>query len=193
MLAERLSGAMFGEAGTAQETLDQLRKGPWDILVLDVTMPGRSGLEILHEISRAQPRLPVLVLSMHPDEQYALRVLKAGAAGYISKDRASAELVAAVKTVLSGGSHCSPAVAETLVSHLSGKALKLPHDRLSNRQFELLRLLASGKPAKAIARELSVSAQTISTHRARILKKLGLHSTAELIRYAVQNRLVDQE
>jgi DNA-binding NarL/FixJ family response regulator len=193
MLTERFSGAVFGEAGTAQETLDQLREGPWDILVLDVTMPGRSGLEILHEISRAQPRLPVLVLSMHPDEQYALRVLEAGAAGYISKDRASAELVAAVKTVLSGGRHCSPAVAETLVSHLSGKALNLPHERLSNREFELLRLLASGKPAKAIAREVSVSAQTISTHRARIVKKLGLHSTAELIRYAVQNRLVDQE
>ncbi len=191
MLAESFSGAMFGEAGTAQETLDQLWKGPWDILVLDVTMPGCSGLEVLHEITRAQPKLPVLVLSMHPDEQYALRVVEAGAAGYISKDRASAELVAAVKTVLSGGKHYSPAIAEKLVNHLGGQGLKLPHERLSNREYEILRLLASGQPAKAIARELSVSPQTISTHRARILKKLGLHSTAELIRYAVQNRLVD--
>jgi len=192
ILTHHFPGPRFGEAGTSQETLDQIWKSRWDILVLDISMPGSSGLEILARIKEAQPKLPVLVLSMHPEEQYALRSLEAGAAGYVTKNRSPAELVAAVKTVLAGGKYVSPAVAEKLASHLSGQTMKLPHERLSNREYEILHLLVSGKPAKIIAQELSVSAQTISTHRGRILKKLGIHSTAELIRYAIEHRLVDQ-
>jgi len=191
MLKDHFPGARFGEAGTSQETLDQVWKRRWNILVLDISMPGPSGLEILARIKETQPKLPVLVLSMHPEEQYALRSLEAGAAGYVTKDRAPAELVAAVETVLAGGKSVSNAVAEKLAGRLSGQTLKGPHERLSNREYAILQLLVSGKPAKIIARELFVSPQTISTHRRRMLEKLGLHSTAELIRYAIENRLVD--
>jgi len=191
MLKDHFPDARFGEAETSQETLDQLWKTSWDILVLDISMPGPGGLEILARIKEALPKLPVLVLSVHPEEQYALRALQAGAAGYITKDKASAELVVAVKKVLAGGKHVSQAVAEKLAGHLSGQKLKLPHERLSNRELEILRLIAVGIPTKSIAVQFSVTSQTISTHRSRILKKLGLHSTAGLIRYAIQHRLID--
>jgi two-component system invasion response regulator UvrY len=190
MLTDHFPGARFGEAGTAEETLAQAGKR-WDMLVLDISMPGLSGLEILARIKKSQPGLPVLVLSVHPEEQYALRTLEAGAAGYITKARASAELIAAVEKILSGGKHFSPAVMAKEVSHLRGQAVKLPHELLSNHEYEILRLIGSGHSMKQIARQFSVSPQTISTHRSRILKKLGLRSTAELIRYAIENRLVD--
>jgi len=191
MLIHHFPGARFGEAGDAKETLDQLWKTRWDILVLEISMPGTSGVEILAHIKEAQPKLPVLVLSMHSEDRYALRSLEAGAAGYVTKDRALAELLAAVETVLAGGKYVSNAVAEKLAGRRSGRVLKLPHERLSNREYALLRLLVAGNPAKIIARELSVSPQTISTHRTRMLKKLGLRSTTELIRYAIENQLVD--
>jgi DNA-binding NarL/FixJ family response regulator len=191
MLADHFPGARFGEAGTSQETLDQVRKRPWDILVLDISMPGPSGLEFLARIKQAQPKPPVLVLSVHPEDQYALRALEAGAAGYITKDKASAELVAAVKTVVAGGKHVSHAVVQKLAARLPGQTVKLPHESLSNREYQVVRMIASGQSLRQIAQQLSVSPQTISTHRARILEKLGLQTTAALIRYAVQNKLVE--
>ena len=191
ILARHFADARFAEAETATGALEHIRTRAWDIMVLDVTIPGRGGLEILKEVKKLRPNLPVLMLSMHPEEQYAIRVLQAGASGYITKIRAPLELVEAVKKVLSGGKYISPGLAESLVNHIGHRAPKTLHERLSNREFQVLRLMASGKSAKNIAHELSVSPQTISTHRARILKKLGLKTTAALIRYAVENELID--
>jgi len=191
ILARHFLDARFGEAETAESALEHVRNRAWDIMVLDVTMPGRNGLEILKEVKKVRPTLPVLMLSMHPEEQYAMRVLQAGASGYITKIRAPHELVEAVKKVMSGGKYISPALAENLANHIGHGAKRWAHERLSNREFQVLRLMASGKSAKNIAQELSVSAQTVSTHRARILKKLGLKTTADLIRYAVENNLID--
>jgi two-component system invasion response regulator UvrY len=189
ILARHFLGAEFGEANTAQGALEQVWKQPWSVVVLDVSMPGRSGVEVLKEIKSAQPRLPVLMLSMHPEDQYAVRVLQAGAAGYVTKLGAPQELVQAIEKVLSGGKYISPATAEKLVNRMHSGAGLAPHEKLSNREFQILRLLASGKPVKAIAADLSVSVQTVSTHRTRTLKKLGLRTTSELIRYAMDHRL----
>jgi two-component system invasion response regulator UvrY len=191
ILANRFAGAVFGEAETAQTALEQVWNHIWDIMVLDITMPGRSGLEIINNIKQVQPKLPILVLSMHPEEQYAIRVLEAGAAGYLAKIKAPAELVEAIEKILAGGKYISPAIAEKLVNHLQTRSPRRPHERLSNREYEVMRLIASGKSMKNIAQELSVSPQTISTHRARMLKKMGLRSIAELIRYAVENKLIE--
>ncbi len=191
LLTKEYPTAEFGEVDTAQATLEQVWKHTWDVVVLDVTMPGRSGLDVLKEIKQCQPKLPVLVLSMHSEEQYAVRVLKAGASGYVTKVRAGAELVMAVKKVLAGGKYISAAVAESLADHLGPGEDLPPHERLSNREYQILRMIASGQSIKAIAAELSLSLQTVSTHRARMLKKMGLRRTAELIRYALENKLVD--
>jgi DNA-binding NarL/FixJ family response regulator len=190
ILAERYPGAAFGEAESSQAALEQVWKAAWDVMVLDITMPGRSGVEILKEIKHAQPNLPVLMLSVHPEEQYAVRVLEAGAAGYLTKLQAPHELVEAIKQVLAGGQYISPRIAEQLVDRLREGEQRPPHERLSNREFEILKLIAVGKSMKDIAHELSVSPQTVSTHRARILKKMGLLTTAALVRYAVENKLV---
>jgi DNA-binding NarL/FixJ family response regulator len=191
ILAKHFPGATVGEAATGQAALEKMREADWDIVVLDVTMPGRNGVDVLREMKQIKPALPVLVLSMHSEEQYAIRVLKEGAAGYITKIKAPPELVEAVKRVLAGGKFISPALAEGLVAGSRPRREKPLHERLSCREFQVMCLLPSGKSLKAIAGELSVSIQTASTYRARILKKLGLGSTAELIRYTLENELVD--
>jgi DNA-binding NarL/FixJ family response regulator len=191
ILARQFPGAAFGEAETGQAALEQVWQKHWDVVVLDVTMPGRSGVEILKEIKQTRPKLPVLMLSMHAEEQYGVRVLEAGAAGYVTKLRAPHEVVDAIQRVLAGGKYVTPAIAEKLINRLQTSSRKLPHERLSHREYQVLQMIASGESMKQIAQQLSVSPQTISTHRARMLKKLALHSTAGLIRYAVQNRLVD--
>ena len=191
VLAEQFSGPAFGEAGAAQTALKLVWNKPWDVMILDVSIPGRSGLEILKEVKRSQPKLPVLMLGVHPEELYAVRVLEAGAAGYITKISAIHELIDAVKKVAAGGTYITPRVSKALVGQLPTGAERPAHMRLSNRQLEILRMLTAGKSAKAIGNDLSVSPQTISTHRARMLKKLKLHSTAELIRYAIQNKLIE--
>lgn len=165
-------------------------KGQWDVIILDITMPGRSGLEVLREIKKARPKLPVLVLSMHPEDQFAVRVLKAGASGYMTKETAPEELVGAIKKVMAGGRHISVAVAELMASYLSLDTLAPPHEQLSNREFQVMRLIASGKTVSEIARELSLSVRTVSTYRARILEKTGMRTNAELTHYAFQNQLV---
>ena len=191
ILADELEGARLDEAGNAQEVLAQLQSRTWDLVILDITMPGRSGLDLLRDLQQLRPKLPVLVLSMHPENQYAKRVLRAGAAGYMNKETAPKELVKAVRKVLAGGRYVSAELAEKLAADLSADAARLPHERLSDREFEVLRMIASGKTASQIAEELHLSVTTVSTYRARILEKMGMTNNAELMRYALDNRLVD--
>jgi DNA-binding NarL/FixJ family response regulator len=190
ILADDFKEAVFGEATTGEEALNQVFKDKWDVIVLDITMPGRTGLEVLREIKKFRPKLPVLVLSMHPEDQFAVRVLKAGAAGYMTKESAPEELVGAIKKVLAGGRHVSPSLAELMATYLTMDTKKPPHELLSNREFQVMRQIASGKTVSQIARELSLSVRTISTYRARILEKMCLASNAALTHYAFQHNLV---
>ena len=191
ILRDDFKKAEFVEAGNATEALDRIRKENWDIVVLDITMPGRSGLEALKEIKEARPKLPVLVLSMHPEDQFAARVLKAGASGYMTKESAPDELVGAVRKIVAGGRYVSPALAEKMASYLAIDTLKPPHERLSDREFVVLRMIASGKTVSRVAEELSLSVKTVSTYRVRILEKMGMASNAELTHYAIKNQLVE--
>ena len=191
ILVGEFDGAIFGEAGNAQEVLTEVQNQPWDLVILDITMPGRSGLDLLRDLKQLRPELPVLVLSMHPEDQYAKRVLRSGAAGYMNKETAPKELVTAIRKVLDGGRYVSAALAEKLASDLSAQAVRLPHERLSDREFEVLRMIASGKTISQIAEELHLSMTTVSTHRARILDKMSMTNNAELMRYAMRNGLID--
>src|SRR6185295_2369951 len=172
ILADHFKKAVFGEARNATEALARVWKEKWDVVVLDITMPGRSGLEVLKEIKRSRPRLPVLILSMHPEDQFAVRLFKSGAAGYLTKESAGEELVGAIKKVVGGGRYVSPSLAERMASYLDVDVQKAPHERLSDREFLILRMIASGKQVSQIARELSLSVKTISTYRARVLRKM---------------------
>lgn len=190
-LAEAFSAVVFGEASTAQEALDHVRRQSWDVVILDISMPGKSGLDILDELKRLRPKLPILLLSMHPEQQFARRALKAGAAGYLTKDGVPEELKEAIKKIVGGGRYVSATLAEKLAVDLrEGSDLPL-HELLSDREFQVLRMIASGKTVKEIAEELSLSVKTVSTYRARILEKSGMKTNAELIRYALQAELVD--
>jgi two-component system, NarL family, invasion response regulator UvrY len=190
ILAEEFTRAVFGEASNVQEAIDKVWKEPWDVVVLDITMPGRSGLEVLKEIKKSKPKLPVLMLSMHPEDQFAVRLLKIGASGYMTKESAPQELVGAVKKVVAGGRYVSPALAEKMASYLAIDVQTPPHERLSDREFLVLRLIASGKTPTAIAKELGLSVKTVSTYRTRILEKMSMANSAELTHYAIQNQLV---
>jgi two-component system, NarL family, invasion response regulator UvrY len=190
ILADEFRRATFGEAANAQETIDKVAGDDWDAVVLDVTMPGRSGLEALREIRKFKPRLPILVLSMHPEDQFAMRVLKSGASGYMTKESAPSDLVGALRKVMSGGRYVSPALAEKMAEHMGTDFARVPHERLSNREFLVLRLLASGKTVSQVAEELALSVKTISTYRTRILEKMVMNNNAELTHYAIQNNLV---
>ena len=189
-LREALAKATFGEAQTAEETLEFVRRSTWDLLILDIRMPGKSGLDILEEVKRLRPRLPVLFLSMYPEEQYAKRALKAGAAGYMTKESVPEELKAAVRKVTAGGRYVSVSLAERLAYDLRRGADTPAHELLSDREFQILRMIGAGKTVKDIADELSLSVKTVSTYRSRILEKTGMRTTAELIRYALQEQLV---
>jgi two-component system invasion response regulator UvrY len=180
-----------GEAVNGQEVLEKVRAEAWDVVILDISMPGHSGLDILKELKYERPKLPVLVLSMYSEDQFAMRVLKAGASGYLTKDSASDELVKAVRKVASGGKYVSPFLAEKLAFEIGSDANKLPHETLSDREFQVLRMIATGKAVGEIAAELSLSPKTISTYRARLMKKMNLTTNADLIHYAIQNHLVD--
>jgi two-component system, NarL family, invasion response regulator UvrY len=182
---------IFGEAGTVQEALGLVREQDWDVVVLDISLGDRSGLEVLKELKRIRPGLPVLILSMHSEKQFARRAFKTGAAGYITKDSPRAELVKAINKVIGGGRYVSPALAEKLIVDLGKDTDRPPHETLSDREFEVMRLIASGKTAGEIADLLSLSDSTISTYRARILEKMGMKTNAELTHYAIQNKLVD--
>ena len=190
ILADEFKKASFNEARNGQEVLDSVWKTDYDVVVLDITMPGRSGLEVLKEIKKAKPKLPVLVLSMHPEDQFAMRVIKSGASGYMTKESAPGELVGAVKKIIAGGKHISTSVAEIMASYITMDSTRPPHEQLSNREFQVMRMIASGKTVSEIARMLSLSVRTISTYRARILEKTGMKTNAELTHYAFQHSLV---
>jgi len=190
ILADEFRRAEFGEARNATEALNRVWKEKWDTVVLDITMPGRSGFEVLREVKRAKPKLPVLVLSMHPEDQFAVRVLKSGASGYMNKESAPDELVGAIKKILAGGRYVSPALAEKMASYLAVDTKKPPHERLSDREFQVMRLIAKGKTVREIAEENFLSVKTVRTYRQRILEKMGLKRNAELIRYALEHKLV---
>jgi len=181
----------FGEASAAPEALELVRQQDWDVVVLDLSLGSRDGLEVLKEMKKIRPRLPVLILSMHSEELFARRALKAGAAGYITKSSSRAELAEAVNKVINGGVYIRPALAEKLAVDLSRGTDRPPHETLSDREFEVLRLIASGKTISEIADILSLSVGTISTYRARILEKMDMKTNAELTHYALQNKLVD--
>jgi two-component system invasion response regulator UvrY len=191
ILMRELQGAVCGEAENGQQVLALVQTQNWDLVILDVTMPGRSGIEVLGDLKRMRPKLPVLVLSMHPEDQYAKRMLKAGASGYMNKEVAPDELIKAIRKMLAGGRYVSSALAEKLALDLTEDAGRPAHETLSDREFEVLRMIASGKTVGKIAEELHLSVTTVSTYRARILEKLNMTTTAELMRYGFRNHLVD--
>lgn len=191
ILAAEFRKASFGEARNAQEALERVWNENWDVVILDLSMPGRGGMEVLREIRQTRPRLPVLVLSMHPEDQFAVRLLRAGAAGYMSKESAPEDLVGAVRKIVAGGRYVSTALAERMAGYLSTDIQTPPHERLSDREFLVLRLIASGKTVSMIATELSLSIKTVSTYRTRILEKMNMANNAELTHYAIQNHLVE--
>jgi two-component system, NarL family, invasion response regulator UvrY len=191
ILAEEDDLAVFGEAIDARELLSNVYKKDWDIVILDITLPDRSGLDVLRELKHKRPKLPVLILSVHPEEQYAIRAIKSGADGYLTKRSVPQELVKAVKKVSHGGKYVSPALAEKLADTLREGVEQPIHEKLSNREYQVTCMIASGKSSKEIARELYLSEKTIRTYRARVLEKMKFKSNAELIYYAVKNRLVD--
>lgn len=179
------------EASSGLGVLEKVLKNDYDVLLLDITMPGRSGLDILKDLKTLRPRLPILVLSMHPEEQYAVRVLKAGVSGYLTKESAPDELIAAIRKVSTGGKYVSSSLAEKLAADLVTGAEKPLHEALSDREYQVMYLIASGKTVKEISEELLLGVKTISTYRSRILQKMQMKSNAELIRYALENRLLD--
>ena len=190
ILEEASDIVVGGEASNGREVLEKIRAGGWDALVLDITMPGQTGLEVLKEVKQEAPRLPVLMLSMHAQEQYATRVLKAGASGYLPKESAPEDLIKAIRKVCSGGKYVSADQAEKLIYLFDNTSDKAPHELLSDREFEVLRAIASGRTVSQIAAEVHLSVKTVSTYRARILEKMRMKTNAELTTYAVRNGLV---
>lgn len=179
------------EARTASEVLQYTVKKEVDVVVLDISLPDRSGLDVLRELKKLQPKLPVLILSMHPEKRFALRALKAGASGYITKETVSEELVKAIRKVNQRGKYVSSALAEILASEVGSSKGQMPHEALSNREFDVFRMIANGKAMAEIAEELHLSLSTVHTYRARILAKMNMQSTAELIHYGVHNNLIE--
>ena len=191
LIAEEFEKVTIGEAATGRGVLDAIQKQTWDVLILDLNLPDKNGLDVLKEAKAARPTLPVIVFSTCLEEQYALRALKAGCAGYLNKGNAMEELVGAIKKVVQGGTYISPSFAEHLAGAVSSRGTVLPHQRLSDREHQVLCLFARGKTTTEIADTLSLSVTTISTHRARLLEKLKLKTTADLIRYALDHKLVE--
>ena len=190
ILAEEFDEVVFGEAQNTREMLKHLQQENWNVVILDITLPDRSGLELLGELKLTHPNLPVLVLSMHPEDQYGIRVLKSGASGYMTKECAPDEIAMAIRKVLGGGKYVSPSLAERLAFNLEDNRKTPPHEGLSDREFEVMLMIASGKTLTEIAQKLDLSIKTVSTYRSRILEKFKMQNNAELIRYAIENRLV---
>ncbi len=178
------------EASTGQEALEKIWANNYDVVILDISLPGRSGLEILKQIKSQLPKLPVLILSMHPEEQYAIRVFKAGASGYLTKGSDKNELIEAIRRIAQGKKYITPTLVERLANEFQPAKGKAAHERLSDREYHILCLIAQGRSTKEIADELALSIKTVSTHRSRILEKLAMKTNAELTYYAVQNNLV---
>ena len=194
-LKQILSGVaditVIDEATSGLEVLEKARAVEWDALVLDLSMPGRNGFDILLDLHSEMPNRPILVLSMYAEDQYAVRVLKAGASGYLTKESVPEELIQAIRKIVDGGKYISPTLAEKLAFEISAPSDRLAHDTLSDREFQVMRLIAAGKSVSHIAGELSLSVKTVSTYRGRILQKMNLKTNADLIHYAIQHRLVE--
>jgi two-component system invasion response regulator UvrY len=191
LLREHFKDVEFGEAETSREGFASVLESGWDLVIADISMPGRSGLDLIQDIRGAKPDLPVLVVSAHPERDYAIRALKLGAAGYISKQSAGDVLVSAVRRVLAGGRYISPTLAELLAGSLSGGASDSSHESLSNRELQVLKLIASGQTIKEIGAGLALSEKTVATYRARIAEKMGLPTNVDLTRYAMRHGLVE--
>jgi len=190
ILQKEFPAAVVEEAASGEEMLKMVIKADWDLVISDLSMPGKSGLEVLQHIKEFNPKLPVLILSIYPEEQYALRVLKAGASGYLNKAMAPEELIVAVHRVLSGKKYITPSIAEQLAENFDHFNNKLPHEYLSDREFEVMKLLAAGNSLTDISSRLSISSSTVSTYRARILEKMKLKSNADLTSYVINNHLL---
>ena len=191
ILLEMDGQSIIGEAGNGGDALRMLRGDKWDLILLDIGLPGKNGIDVLKQIKAEWKRLPVLILSMYSEDQYALRAIRAGASGYMTKEMAPDELVNAIAKVKNGGRFISPELAEKLVFDLDEATEELPHLQLSDREFEVLRLIASGKTVSEIGVELSLSVKTISTYRTRILEKMKMKHNAELTHYAIKHQLVE--
>lgn len=190
ILLDEFATAEIVEVTDAEELIQKVMTAEWDVVVSDLSMPGRSGLDALQQIKISHPDLPVLILSIHPEEQYALRALKSGASGYLSKGTAPDELVKAVQRVLLGKKYISQEIAEKLASSVSAEASPNPHESLSDREFDVMKLLANGKSVSEIAEMLSLSVTTLSTYRARIMAKMSLRSNSDLTKYAIEYKLI---
>jgi DNA-binding NarL/FixJ family response regulator len=191
MLASENDLNVVGEARNGHEVVEISKRVEWDVAVLDYNMPGRTGLELVKELKQRHPGRPVLILSMYPEERYALRALKAGAAGYITKESASGELVNAIRKVAKGGRYVSTSLGERLAQELAGDSERPVHERLSDREYQIMWMIASGKTVGEVAEQLFLSPNTVSTYRARILRKMNMKSNAELMHYAIAHHLVD--
>lgn len=191
ILNEASDMALTDEVSDGLEVPSRVRAGCCDVVLLDISLPGRNGIDILKQLKREQPGLPVLMLTMHPEEQYAIRTLKSGASGYLTKESTPDELITAIRKVAAGGKYVSSSLAETLAFELGRMNEKPPHETLSDREYQIMLLIASGKMVTQIARELSLSTKTISTYRSRILEKMRMKNNAELTYYAIKNQLLD--
>ena len=191
IIAETTDIVVADEAADGLEVLNKVKVGDFDVVLLDISMPGKTGIDVLAQLKYERPKLPVLMLSMHPEEQYAVRALRAGASGYLTKESAPDELVGAIRKVSTGGKYVSASLAEKLASIVQKEGEELPHQTLSDRELHVMCLIASGKTVSEIARELSLSVKTISTYRSRILEKMKMKNNAELTRYAINNDLTD--
>lgn len=192
LLSEYPDIVVAGEASNGQEALAQVRGESWDVMVLDMTMPGKSGIELIKQLKQLAPKMPILILSMHKEDVYAVRALKAGAAGYLCKDNAETQLVPALRKVASGGLYITAAVAEKLAAGmLQGSTLdELPHTRLSDREYQIFQLIAAGESLTDIAQKLNLSVKTVSTHKTHVMEKMGCTNVAELIRYVIRHDLL---
>ncbi len=191
ILAETSDMVVAGEAADGEQCLELVWKNDLDLVLLDIAMPGRGGMDILKQLKHEKPKLPILMLSMYPEEQYAVRSLKAGASGYLTKESAPEELISAIRKVSQGGKYVSSSLAEKLAVYLETDTEKPVHETLSDREYQVMLMIASGKTVKQIADELSLSIKTISTYRARTLRKMGMKNNAEITYYAIKNELVD--
>jgi DNA-binding NarL/FixJ family response regulator len=190
ILAETPDLLASGEASSVEEVRAAVQEQRWDVVVLDISLRGGNGIELISEIRRLRPEARVLILTVHPEDQYAVRAIRAGAAGFMNKESAPEKLTDAIRKIASGGRYVSPALAETLASVLAGDDGEEPHRRLSDREFEILKLLGSGKTVSEVAAQLTLSVKTVSTHRTRILRKMNMTTGAQLTHYALRNRLV---
>ncbi|AJE04807.1 LuxR family transcriptional regulator [Geobacter pickeringii] len=190
VIAGTANMTVAGEAADGLEVLGKIREHDYDLVILDISLPGRSGLEILAEVKALRPKLPILVLSMYPEEQYAMRALKSGASGYLTKGSSFQELVEALQKIAMGKKYVSAAMAEVLASRLASDTGRPPHERLSDREFQVMRMIATGATPKRIADELMVGIKTINTYRVRILQKMEMKCNADLTRYAIEHRLM---